>query len=232
MGFKRPMMMVTLGILGAWTLPNGAHAEPDAPPAVERWRLDGGLTVSRFEQQIKTEVGGARGERLVEELILGLAGIATYRFWGPLSAGMYARFDVGRRNAARFEGIVDGRTVTVGEVGGDYHELWLGPLIRAQWRRVFAELGYGLVGVRDDDARGDLADEAGDNKAPLRTSRTVAWLLNIGGSLPVADTLDLVIRFEYRVRYYDRRDAPLVDKLVHGTQNYTRFVGVAWIPGR
>ena len=232
MRFNGLVMVLAVGMLGAWTRPVCAEDAPQKSPFAERWRLDGGVTVSRFEQQIKTEVGGARGARLVEELSLGLSGIATYRVWGPLSAGMYARFDAGTRNAARFEGIVDGRTVTEGEVGGDYQELWLGPLIRAQWRRVFAELGYGVVGIRDDDARADLAAEGGDTKAPLKTSRTIAWLANIGGSLPIADTLDLVIRFEYRVRYYDRRDAALVDKLVHGTQNYTRFVGVAWIPGR
>lgn len=43
-----------------------ARAEP-------RFRLDAGSTFSRFEQQVKTEVGGARGERLVTESQFGYA---------------------------------------------------------------------------------------------------------------------------------------------------------------
>lgn len=39
--------------------------------AEPRFRFDGGLTFSRFEQQVKTELGGARGERLVEEVQFG-----------------------------------------------------------------------------------------------------------------------------------------------------------------
>jgi hypothetical protein len=198
--------------------------------AKETWRFDGGVSLTRFEQQIKTEIGGERGERLVEALAFGFSGTATHRVWGPLSAGMFTRFDIGRRSAARFERIVDERTVTMGEVGGDYNELWVGPLIRAQWKTLFAELGYGLVGLRNDDARDDLVDQGGDNEAALNTSRTVAWILNLGGGVPINKTLELAIRLEYRVRYYDRRDEPLVDKLVHGTQNYTPFIGVAWTP--
>ncbi len=215
--------MVFLATIGVFALGGQVQAE-------ETWRFDGGLSLTRFEQQIKTEIGGERGERLVEEFAVGFAGTATYRVWGPLSAGLFTRLDVGTRNAARFEQIVDERTVTVGEVGGDYNELWVGPLIRAQWKTLFAELGYGLMGIRSDDARDDLMDEDGDNESALKTSRTIAWVLNLGGGVPINKTLQLAIRLEYRVRYYDRRDTPLVDKLVHGTQNFTPFISVAWTP--
>ena len=213
--------MVLLTCLGSVLLAEQVHGK-------ETWRFDGALSLQRFEQQIKTEIGGERGERLVEDFALGISGIATYKLWGPLSAGLFTRFDVGTRKAARFEEIVDERTVTVGEVGGDYTELWVGPLIRAQWKMLFAELGYGLVGIRTDDARDDLMDENGDNEAALNTSRTIAWLVNLGGGVPINESLQLAIRLEYRVRYYDRRDQPFVDKLVHGTQNFTPFIGVAW----
>ena len=199
-------------------------------PAAADWRFDTGLTLNRFEQQIKTEVGGVRGERLVEAFEFGFSGIATHRIWGPLSGGLYARYDIGARKAGRFEGIENGRTVTTGETGGAYSELWFGPLVRAQWAFVFAELGYGLLGIRSDDARDDLPDEAGDTDNPLRTSKTVAWLLNLGGDVPINETVSLALRLEYRVRYYDRRDKPLVDKLVHGTQNFTPFIGIGWTP--
>ena len=215
--------LIIFSVLCVWTT---AGAAPDTEP----WRFDAALSLHRFEQQIKTEVGGERGERLVEESGLGFSGIVTYQIWGPFSAGLYTRYDLGVRKAARFDQIVDGRTVTVGEVGGNYSELWAGPLIRAQWKAVFAELGYGLIGLRHDEARDDLLDESGDSDAALKTSNTVSWLLNLGGAVPINDTLALAVRLEYRVRYYDRRDNPLVDKLVHGTQNFTPFVGVAWHP--
>ncbi len=42
------------------------------------------------------------------------------------------------------------------------------------------------------------------------------------------DPLQLALRLEYRVRYYDRRDEALTDELVHGTQEYAPFVGISW----
>ncbi|MCA9539027.1 MAG: hypothetical protein KC620_09060 [Myxococcales bacterium] len=201
-----------------------------APAAhAEFLRFDLALTFNRFEQQVKSEIGGARGERLVEESKLGFAGLATWRFFGPLSAGIFARFDTGTRNAGRFVGLDDqNRAVVEGEVGGDFSELWIGPVIRGQWRMVFAELGYGALGRRWDDARADLAAKDGDTDAALRTSPTVAWLAAIGGQINVVSQLDLVLRVEYRVRYYDRRDEPLRDELVHGTQEWSPFIGAAW----
>jgi hypothetical protein len=103
--------------------------------------------------------------------------------------------------------------------------------VRAQGRALFIELGYGALGLRWDDARTDLAAEGGDTQSALHTSPTVAWLLGVGGSAPVSPSLGLTFRLEYRVRYYDRRDAPLQDKAVHGTQNFTPFIGIVWMPG-
>ncbi len=203
-----------------------------AVAAPNPWRFDGALSLSRFEQQIKTEVGGERGERLVEAHEIGFQGITTYRIFSSVSVGAYVRYDMGTRNAALFDGIENQKAVTAGEVGGDYDELWLGPILRAEWGRLFVEFGYGALGVRHDDARRDLRDAEGDNRAPLRTLATVAYLLNLGGSVPLTGGLNLALRLEYRVRYYDRRDHPLADALVHGTQNYTPFIGLSYSPAR
>ena len=164
---KRHMHAI-LALLLIMVFPQAGYSEP----AAADWRFDTGLTLNRFEQQIKTEVGGVRGERLVEAFEFGFSGIATHRIWGPLSGGLYARYDIGTRKAGRFEGVENGRTVTAGETGGAYSELWFGPLVRAKWAYIFAELGYGLLGIRSDDARDDLPDEAGDTDNPLRTSKT------------------------------------------------------------
>jgi hypothetical protein len=203
--------------------PSGVAAEP-------RFRLDGGGTFSRFEQQVKTEIGGARGERLVESMEAGFVQMLTYRVWGPLSVGHFIQFDAGTRQAGRFAGFdPDGKTIVEGNLGGAYYELWIGPLLRAEWRRLFVELGYGALGARVDEARSDLAAEGGAAAGALRTRATVAWVIGAGGGVPLAEDVELALRLEYRVRYYDRRGGkPLANGIVHGTQNFTPFAGIAW----
>ena len=206
---------------GVFAVPLGAEA------AEETWRFDTGLTLTRFEQQVKAEVGGEWGERLVEEFGVGLLGAASYRCWGPLSVGLFTRFDFGSRKEARFQAVEEGRAVIVSEVGGAYTELWVGPFVRAQWMTLFVELGYGAIGIRDDDARDDLVNENGDTESALKASRAVAWILDLGGGVPLTEALHLALRMEYRVRYYDRRGSSLADKLVHGTENFMPFIGLA-----
>ena len=160
-----------------------------------------------------------------EAFEFGFSGIATHRIWGPRVWPVCAlrhRDQKGRP----FEGVENGRTVTA-ETGGAYSELWFGPLVCAA--AIFSELAMDCW-VSEATMPAMIYDEAGDTDNPLRTSKTVAWLLNLGGDVPINETVSLALRLEYRVRYYDRRDKPLVDKLVHGTQNFTPFIGIGWTP--
>ena len=195
-------------------------------------RLDGGLVFSHFEQQVKTEVGGEQGEKLVEDTEFGLQIVASWNVWRFLDLGIYTQFDIGNRSAARFDGFDDaGRTVVSGEVGGAYSEFWLGPLVRAGWKGLFVEFAYGAIGLRSDDARDDLATADGDTESALQTSPTIAWVGAIGGMFEVIDDLQVVLKLEYRVRYYTSRGGDaLANEIVHGTQNFTPFLGVAWTP--
>ena len=134
---------------------------PATIQAEESWRVDGGLTFSRFEQQVKSEVGGVAGERLVEETEFGITALASYRVWGPIALGLYVQYDAGSRSAGKFTGFdADGKTVIGNETGGSFHEFWVGPMIRAQWRTLFIELAYGAFGMRMDDAPGVLWRQA------------------------------------------------------------------------
>ncbi len=204
----------------------GGSGEPS------KLRLDVGLTLSRFEQQVKTEIGGARAPRLVAQTELGLLAAGTWRVWGPLSLGAFVQLDGGTREVGRFSAVNDeGQAVVDDTFGGSYLEFWAGPLLRVSWRSLFLETGYGLVGIRMDEARDDLPDDRGSDESALRTSRTVAWLAAVGAGVPLTESLELVLRLEYRVRYYDRRgDRDLVSGVVHGTQNFTPFFGLAWSP--
>lgn len=203
-----------------------------AAEARERWRIGGGLTLSHFEQQVKSEVGGRRGERLVEDSEVGLLVAGSYRVWRSISAGIFTQLDLGNRRAGELAGFdASGAAVVDPAVGGVYAELWLGPLVRGEWRRLFLEVGYGLIGIRDDEGRADLPASDGDTDGAFRTLPSVAWTFGLGGSVSLGTRLDLELRLEYRIRYYDRRGGDaLADDVVHGTQNLTPFVGLAWRP--
>ncbi len=195
-------------------------------------RLVSNLTFDRFEQQVKQEVGGTKGQKLVEDNSLALHLSITYAPLEYISIGFFARGDIGTRSAGNFERFDgEGAALITDETGGAYLEFWLGPLLAAHYKTFWFELGYAVLGVRSDDARADLQGTSGEEESPLQTSPTIAWLVALGAGLPVLDTLQINLRLEYRVRYYDSRGGnPLADKVVHGTQNLTPFFGVVWTP--
>ena len=124
---------------------------------------------------------------------------------------------------------LSGLAVVATTTGGVYHEFWVGPLLRLDWRTLFLELGYGAFGIRSDEARDDLPAADGTTDSALLTHPGVAWLMALGGGVPVTELLQVVIRVEYRIRYYNRRVAgALQNDINHGTQNITPFIGVAW----
>ncbi len=195
------------------------------------WRVEAGFTYRHFQQQVKAEVGDPRGERLVNETEFGMMLFSAREVWGPISAGVYLQFDRGNRHAARFNTIdpSTGQTVTEDKIGGDFRELWVGPYLQVRWRAVFIEFGYGLFGTRSDDARTDLPSASGNTTDAFTFLPSIAWMVNFGGNVELIDRLDIVLRMEYRSRYYDKRGGErFKDDIEHGTQNWTPFVGVAW----
>lgn len=172
-----PRLLVALSAL-VGGCPAIAHAEDRPRPQV---RTGAGLTFSRFEQQVKTEVGGARGERLVESTELGLLITGTYVLLDYLEAGLFTQGDVGFRASSRFAGFdADGAAQTADQTGGGYRELWVGPLLRGRYGPAFLELGWGALGLRWDDARDDLPSTTGDIDSALVRDPAIAWLLAAG----------------------------------------------------
>ncbi len=201
-------------------------AQEEAP-----WRIDGGVTFSHFQQQVKAEVGDPRGERLVNETQVGLMAMGAYNVWQHVSVGVFLQFDRGNRHAARFDGFdpATGKTVTKDKIGGDYDEFWLGPMLRVEAKGIFGEFGYGLVGVRNDDGRTDLVSTSGDSTGTLSLSPSVAWYAGFGAAVRIIKELDLIIRIEYRLRYYNEREGhPFASNIEQGSQNITPFIGVRW----
>lgn len=185
---------------------------------------------SGFEQQIKTEIGGIKGELLTSDSELNLQALGTYNVWKFISVGWYIQYDSGNRESAQFSGFnAAGAAEVINLQGGAYTEIWTGPLIRAHYKKAFFEFGYGLIGSRQDDARVDLFNESGSNEGNLTVDPAVAWLLGIGADVVLKDQLSLLIKAQYRVRYYDARDGEkLENEMVHGTQNFSPMVGLKY----
>ena len=194
------------------------------------WRVEAGITFSHFQQQIKQEIGGERGERLVNETSVGMLITGSHDIFRWLSAGLYVRMDAGERTAARFSTFDSlGRAQTTGMLGGSFTEFWTGPFVRASWKSLSAELGYGALGIRSDNGRSDLPSTSGDTTAAFTTSPAVAWMAGLGATVPVNQDLDVFIRAEYRVRYYiERNGEDILDGAEHGTQSFTPIIGIGY----
>lgn len=217
--------MRTLLVLLIWIFPAALLYAQD-----EVWRVEAGVSFSHFQQQVKQEVGDERGERLVDETQLGLFVSGIYRLHELLAVGVFLEADRGNRHAARFAGFDDaGKTVVSGRVGGHYTEFWFGPLLQFRWNYLFFDAGYGLVGIRSDDARTDLPSATGDTESAFTTHPVIAGLLALGASVPVVDRLDVVLKAEYRFRYYTERGGePLMGDIEHGTQSIAPLLGIAF----
>ncbi len=190
--------------------------------------LELSLGFERFEQQVKQEIGGAQGERLVEESRFSVGLAVAYGLNDYLGVGAFVRMDVGSSSAGRFVGFDSNGAAVVGsEIGGSFSEVWFGPMVRGTWRSLHLDLGYGLTGLRSDDARGDLPSTTGDTTGIFSTSPSVAWLIAFGGAVPIKDNVDLVVSAEYRVRYYTERGGDaIVGDIEHGTQSLVPLIGV------
>lgn len=194
------------------------------------WRVEGGATISHFQQQIKRAVGDVRGQRLVNEFQLGLLLSGSYKIHDYVHAGMFIRADRGERYLAHFNGFdAQGRTQTKDGIGGTYSELWIGLLLQLQWKQVTLDLGYAPYGSRLDNARDDIPNETGSTEGAFALHPTIAWLISLGGSFSVAKNFDALIKIEYRPRYYSKRGgAVLINDIEHGTQSVVPVFGIAY----
>ena len=198
----------------------------------EQFRFELGGIYSFYTAAVERGTDGESNKQLVVDSSFGLFGAGSYRVWGPLSVGLFTQYEIGNRRSGEFTGNFDDDDVAlVGpRFGGSYWELWFGPLVRAQYKGVFAEVGWGLVGMRGDEGRDDLPGEDGNTDA-FRSDPATAWLFAVGGALELSDSLplELILRMNYRIRYYTSRGGEdLTQGTGHGTQDFVPFVGLAW----
>ncbi|MBI2427329.1 MAG: hypothetical protein HYV29_00760 [Ignavibacteriales bacterium] len=194
------------------------------------WRIESGITISHFQQQIKQAVGETRGQRLVNEFQIGVLVSGGYQIYEFFHIGIFTRVDRGERFLAHFNGFdAEGKTQTTGGIGGTYTEFWVGPLIRLQWKQLTFDLGFAPYGARKDNARNDIPNTSGATDGSFTLHPTIAWLLSLGGSFPVLEKIDALVKIEYRPRYYSKRGGDiLVNDIEHGTQSIVPLIGVAY----
>jgi len=194
------------------------------------WHIEAGITISHFQQQVKSEIGGPKGDELVNNFEFGLITTGTYDINEYFAVGLFTRFDTGERNMAIFDGFDEhGRAMVINKVGGSYTEIWIGPMISGMWKQFSLDVGYAPIGVRSDDARTDLSSTFGSTSDSFETHPTIAWMLVLGGNIPVGESIDVFIKVEYRVRYYDKRGGEnLAGNVNLGTQSIAPIIGVTW----
>ena len=194
------------------------------------WRVESGVVFSHFQQQIKRAVGDERGQRLVNEFHLGALLSGSYRIHEFIHLGIFTRADRGERYLANFNGFdAQGKTQTKNGIGGTYTEFWIGPLLQLQWKQLTLDLGYAPYGTRNDNARGDIPNANNSAEGSFSLHPTIAWLISFGGSFDVSDNFDVLLKVEYRPRYYSERGGTaLLNDIEHGTQSVVPVIGVAY----
>lgn len=189
-----------------------------------------GFTFSHFEQQVKSEVGGAKGDLIVDDTNFSFGLASGYHIYRWLSLGLNIRYDAGNRVSGRFGGFDnDGATIVTNKLGGTYSEMWVAPFVKLHYKRLFLSLGYGLVGFRTDEGRADLPSTTGNISESFSLDPSVAYIFSMGGSATITDDLEAVFGIEYRARYYNQRGGnPLLNNVVLGTQNFTPLMGLRY----
>ena len=206
------------------------HIQPLLAESTTNFSLFSHLHYNRFEQQIKNKVGGEKGDLLTEDNEVSIHLGFEYLFKEHWRFGLFLRFDNGTRELGEYGGInADTKPNIVNKTGGTFSELWLGPYAGYRYSIFAVDLGYGLLGLRDDAARDDIKDFNKPSGGYFETSLSVAWFISAGITAPLLDNLDLSLRLEYRIRYYELFSGEeLVDSVAHGTQDITPFFGVHW----
>ena len=209
-------------------VPAESHAD-EGPWRNELFRLDLGGIMTWYTSAVEMGTDGESNDQLANDFSFGLFASASWRFWGPFSVGLYVQFEAGNRKYGTFTGdVVDGVAIVDRQGGGGFSETWFGPLVRAQWESLFLEVGWGPLGFRSDDGRVDLP-AGGEASGAFQTTPSTAWLIGIGAAVPLLLDLELVMRINYRIRYYESRGGDDLDGgLAHGTQDLIPFVGLAW----
>lgn len=213
-----------------WALLLGIGLSSNAQEQVPKFSAELTGSFTHFEQQIKLSIGGVKGDLLAANTEFNLQAVGTYKLWEAISAGWYFQYDIGNREQAQLAGFLPSQAPAVTNVqGGTFQEFWSGPIIRAQHKQAFLEIGYGLIGTRTDESRADILNTSGSNQGSFSLDPSVAWIIGIGANVNLSNKLNFIVKANYRARYYNARDGDELDsQAVHGTQNFSPLIGLGY----
>lgn len=197
---------------------------------IKLWEAALSATYSHFEQQIKAKVGDTRGQKISDITEFGISMEGNRRIIKNLRGGVYVIYDLGNRSGAKFDGFDStGITRVKDQTGGIYKELWLGPYLQYQWKLLNVDLGYGALGIRQDNGRSDIKNSNGMASGDFLVNPKLAWYVGMGSKVEISSKCFVVIKVQYRVRYYNTRDGePLMNNMEHGTQNISPYTGILY----
>lgn len=193
------------------------------------WAFSPSLAFAVTAEQLKNDQGQSGG-RLFQNTQIGLLITGTRTVVSFFDAGLFFFVEKGIKSSATYAGVDGSGVPTVTELSeGNYSQLWLGPLIRGNWKFLFLELGYVLVGKRQDSQRANVPSTTGDSTSAFSSDPLRAWLITLGGRFALSEGLDFILRIEYRHLYYRSRGGnPLINDLKYGTQAIRPHLGLSW----
>jgi hypothetical protein len=172
-----------------------------------------------------------------DDLLTNDVGLTTYLSAGYavldwLEPALTMQFDAGSVRRAVFDRPgADGTASEAQLVEGSYWELWVTLMLRARYEQLFAEVGWAPLILRHDTSRVDLPNTAGEAGGTFVGSRSIAWTLGLGGTIPLADDLDLTLRLQFRIRYLvERGGKALAGEEESGQMLVWPLVGLSWRP--
>lgn len=177
------------------------------------------------EQQIE---GPNRDDKLTQDKGLSTAFSFGYAPLEWIEPALWVQFDAGSVRRAVYT-LSDPATGTAEEAQlaeGSFWALWVALMLRGRLGPGFVELGYAPLILRHDSLRSDLANTKGETDGVFQGSRSVAWILGGGLSVPVADNFDLTARLQFRIRYLvSRGGEPLANGEETGQMLLWPFIG-------
>jgi hypothetical protein len=199
----------------------------DGGKTAPSWRLECALFPRVLEQQVE---GPNRDDKLTQDMGLATQLSATYAAFPHLEVGLLFHFNVDKVRRATFERPgSDGTALESSVVEGSAWEMWTVLLVRGRVGPLFAELGWAPLILRHDDVRVDLPNVDGETDGLFVGSRTVAWLVGLGGDVAVTDALAVTLRLQFRIRYLiERGGKPLADEEESGQMAVWPFAGLSY----
>ncbi len=202
------------------------EADPDgeAAEAPHRWHLELAVFPRITQQQIE---GPNRDDLLTNDAGISTAFSASYAPIPYIEPGIWVQLDAGSvRRAVFSRPDENGDTSELQEVDGSYWSLWMAFMLRGRLGPAFAEVGWAPLILRDDTTRADLPNTKGETDGVFVGSRSVAWILGGGASIPVFDNFDITLRMQFRIRYLvSRGGEPLADEEETGQMTLWPYVG-------